>query len=185
MEKVTATEYQGQRASLGYFIDITEHKSLESQLLQAQKMEAVGRLAGGMAHDFNNLLIVIFGYSDLMNRELHQHDPLTRYLAEIMKASDRATALTEQFLAFSRKTIMAPQILKLNDLLAGTERMLARLIGADIEITMVYEPSLGAVQADPGHVEQIVMNLAVNARDALPKGGKLTLETANVYLNED
>ena len=185
MEKVTATIYQGKRATLGYFLDITEHKSLEDQFLQAQKMEAVGRLAGGVAHDFNNMLNVIFGYGDLMNQELHQHDPLARYLAEIMKASDRATALTRQLLAFSRKTILAPQILNLNDQLAGIEKMLARLIGEDIEIRMVLEPALGAVHADPGHVEQIVMNLVVNARDALPRGGKLTLETANVYLDED
>jgi len=185
MEKLTATEYQGKRATLGYFLDVTEHKSLEDQFLQAQKMEAVGRLAGGVAHDFNNLLSVIFGYSDLMNQALHQHDPLARYLAEIIKASDRATALTRQLLAFSRKTIMAPQILNLNDQLVGTEKMLARLIGADIEIRMILEPALGAVHADPGHVEQIVMNLVVNARDAMPKGGELTLETVNVYLDED
>jgi PAS domain S-box-containing protein len=185
MEKITATIYQGKPATLGYFIEITEHKNLESQFLQAQKMEAVGRLAGGVAHDFNNLLSVILGYSDLVNRELHQHDPLAHYLGEIVKASDRATTLTRQLLAFSRKTILAPQILNLNDHLEGLEKMLARLIGADIEIRLVLDSALGAVNADPGHVEQIVMNLAVNARDALPRGGKLTLETANVYLDED
>jgi two-component system, cell cycle sensor histidine kinase and response regulator CckA len=185
METVTSTFYLGKRATLGYFLDITEHKGLESQFLQAQKMEAVGRLAGGVAHDFNNLLSVIFGYSDLVNRELHQHDPLARYLAEIMKASDRASALTRQLLAFSRKTIMAPQIVTLNDQLPGIEKMLARLIGEDIEIKIVLEPDLGVVYADPGHIEQIIMNLVVNARDALPKGGKLTLETTNVYLGED
>jgi PAS domain S-box-containing protein len=185
MERVTGTEYRGKQAALGYFLDITEHKSLQSQFLQAQKMEAVGRLAGGVAHDFNNLLSVIFGYSDLANREIYQHDPLARYLREIMKASDRAAILTRQLLAFSRKAISEPQILNLNDQLAGIEKLLARLIGADIEIRMVFEPALGAVHADPGHVEQIVMNLGVNARDALPRGGKLTLETAKVYLDED
>jgi PAS domain S-box-containing protein len=185
MEKVTATKYQGKRATLGYFLDITEHKSLESQFLQAQKMEAVGRLAGGVAHDFNNMLNVIIGYGDLMNQKLRPKAPLAGYLAEIMKASDRATALTRQLLAFSRKTISEPQTLNLNDHLAGIEKLLARLIGADIEIRMALEPDLGVVHVDPGHVEQIIMNLAVNARDALPKGGKLTVETANVYLDED
>jgi two-component system cell cycle sensor histidine kinase/response regulator CckA len=185
MEKVTTTKYQGKRATLGYFLDITEHKSLEDQFLQAQKMEAVGRLAGGVAHDFNNMLNVIIGYGDLLNSKIRPKTSLARYLAEIMKASDRATALTRQLLAFSRKTISVPQILNLNDQLAGIEKLLARLIGADIEIRMVLEPVLGAVHADPGHAEQIVMNLVVNARDALPRGGKLTIETANAYLDED
>jgi two-component system, cell cycle sensor histidine kinase and response regulator CckA len=185
MERLTATEYHGKQATLGYFLDITERKGLEDQFLQAQKLEAVGRLAGGVAHDFNNLLSVILGYSDLANRELNQQDPLARYLEQIMKASDRATALTRQLLAFSRKTISSPQILNLNDQLAGIEKLLTRLIGADIEIRMVFEPALGAVHADLGQIEQIVMNLVVNARDALPRGGKLTLETANVYLDED
>jgi PAS domain S-box-containing protein len=167
------------------FSDITEQKELESQFLQAQKMEAVGRLAGGVAHDFNNMLNVIIGYGDLMNQKLRPQTTQARYLGEIMKASDRATALTRQLLAFSRKTISVPQILNLNDHLAGIEKMLTRVIGEDIEIRMAFEPDLGVVHVDPGHVEQIVMNLVVNARDALPRGGKLTLETANVYLDEE
>jgi two-component system, cell cycle sensor histidine kinase and response regulator CckA len=185
METLASTIYLGNRVTLGYFLDITEHKTLEAQFLQAQKMEAVGRLAGGVAHDFNNLLSVIFGYGDLINQKIHEQDPLARYLGEIMKASDRAAALTRQLLAFSRKTILMPQILNLNDQLTEIEKMLARLLGEDIEIWVILDPALGAVNADPGHIEQIVMNLAVNARDALPKGGKLTLETANVYLDED
>jgi two-component system, cell cycle sensor histidine kinase and response regulator CckA len=167
------------------FSDITEQKELEDQFLQSQKMEAVGRLAGGVAHDFNNMLNVIFGYSDLINQELHQDDPLARYLTEIRQAADRAAALTRQLLAFSRKTILAPQIVNLNDHLAGIERMLARLIGEDIEMRMGLEPALGAVKADPGHIDQIVMNLVINARDAMPMGGKLTLGTANFFFDQD
>jgi PAS domain S-box-containing protein len=185
LETVASTRYKNQRATLGYFLDINEQKCLEKQFLQAQKMEAVGRLAGGVAHDFNNLLSVIFGYGDLMNQTLRPQDPLGRYLEKIREASDRAASLTSQLLAFSRKAILVPEILNLNDQLSGIEGMLSRLIGEDIEIRIVLEPALGAVQADPGYIEQIVMNLAVNARDAMPKGGKLTLETANVYLDED
>jgi two-component system, cell cycle sensor histidine kinase and response regulator CckA len=185
LEKVTATIYEGQRAALGYFLDVSEHKGLEDQFFQSQKMEAVGRLAGGVAHDFNNMLNVIFGYGDLINQELHQDDPLARYVAEIKKAADRAAALTRQLLAFSRKTILAPQIVNLNDHLAGIEKMLARLIGEDLEMQMFLEPALGAVKADPGHIDQIVMNLVINARDAMPRGGKLTLETANTFLDQD
>jgi len=184
LEKLSSTVYQGRRAALGYFMDITEHKNLEGQFLQAQKMEAVGRLAGGVAHDFNNMLNVILGYSDLMSQKLSQHDPLVRYLAEIRKAADRAASLTSQLLAFSRKQIMQPQVLDLNVTFAEMESMIARLIGEDIEIALALDPDLGMVKADPGHIEQIIMNLAVNARDAMPQGGRLTLETANVYLDE-
>jgi two-component system, cell cycle sensor histidine kinase and response regulator CckA len=185
MESLTPTSYRGKQATLGYFLDITEHKHLEDQFLQAQKMEAVGRLAGGVAHDFNNLLMVIFGYSDLINEKLEAKDPLARYLNEIRKSSDRAAALTGQLLAFSRKTILALQIMNLNDQLPGIRKMLERLIGEDIELSLVLDPALGTVQADPGQIEQIVMNLAVNARDAMPRGGKLTLETVNVKIDED
>ena len=184
MEKVAAIVYQGQRAALGYFLDISERKSLESQFLQAQKMEAVGRLAGGVAHDFNNMLGVILGYSDIMQLDLHKEDPLTHNLAEIKKAAQRAAALTQQLLAFSRKQIIEPQVINLNTKIAGMEKMLTRLIGEDIDLAIVLDPSLEAVKADPGQIDQIIMNLAVNARDAMPQGGKLTLETANVYLDE-
>jgi PAS domain S-box-containing protein len=185
IETIAPTQFEETRASLGYFMDITEHKQLEEQFLQAQKMEAVARLAGGVAHDFNNILSVIFGYGDLMNQTLRPQDPLAGYLAKIREASDRAAVLTSQLLAFCRKTILAPQILNLNDQLAGVEHMLERLIGEDIEIRMVLDPALEPVKADPGQVDQIVMNLAINARDAMPSGGNLTLETANVYLDED
>ena len=184
LEKVAPTVYQGQRATLGYFLDVSEHKSLESKFLQAQKMEAVGRLAGGVAHDFNNMLNVILGYCDLMNQELNQYDPLARNLAEIRKAADRAISLTRQLLAFSRKQIIQPQVLNLNEKIAGMEKMILRLIGEDIELAVLLDPVLAAVKADPGHIDQIIMNLTVNARDAMPQGGKLTLETANIYLDE-
>jgi PAS domain S-box-containing protein len=184
VEQVISIVYQGERAAMGYFLDISEHKSLESQFLQAQKMEAVGRLAGGVAHDFNNMLNVIIGYGDLMNQELHQHDPLARYLTEIMKAADRAASLTRQLLAFSQKQISQPQVLNLNDTIRAIQKMLERLISEDIEMAVVLAPSLGAVKADPTHIDQIIINLVVNARDAMPLGGKLTLETANVSLDE-
>jgi two-component system, cell cycle sensor histidine kinase and response regulator CckA len=184
VEKVASTVYQGRRAALGYFLDISEHKSLEGQFLQAQKMEAVGRLAGGVAHDFNNMLNVIIGYGDLINQELHQHDPLARYLTEIMKAADRAASLTRQLLAFSQKQISQPQVLNLNDTIRAIQKMLERLISEEIEMAVILAPSPGAVKADPTHIDQIIMNLVVNARDAMPLGGKLTLETANVFLDE-
>ena len=184
LEKVTSMVYQGQRAVLGYFLDISERKSLESQFLQAQKMEAVGRLAGGVAHDFNNMLSVILGYSDIIKLGLHKDDPLTHNLAEIEKAAQRAAALTQQLLAFSRKQIIEPQVINLNTKIAGMEKMLQRLLGEDIDLALVLDPSLEAVRADPGQFDQIIMNLAVNARDAMPHGGRLTMETANVNLDE-
>ncbi|MBM4289654.1 MAG: PAS domain S-box protein, partial [Deltaproteobacteria bacterium] len=184
LEKVAATVYQGRRAALGYCLDITDKKNLEAQFLQAQKMEAVGRLAGGVAHDFNNMLSVILGYCDIMQMELHQDDPLSRYLAEIKQGAQRAATLTQQLLAFSRKQIIQPEVLDLNTKIAGLEKMLQRLIGEDIDLAVVLDPSLDAVKADPGQIDQIIMNLAVNARDAMPQGGRLTLETANVYLDE-
>ena len=184
METVASTVYQGQRATLGYCLDITDKKNLEAQFLQAQKMEAVGRLAGGVAHDFNNMLSVILGYCDIMQMELHQDDPLSRYLAEIKQGAQRAATLTQQLLAFSRKQIIQPEVLDLNTKIAGLEKMLQRLIGEDIDLAVVLDPSLDAVKADPGQIDQIIMNLAVNARDAMPQGGRLTLETANVYLDE-
>ena len=184
MEKVTTTVFQGERATLGYFLDISEHKNLQDQFFQAQKMEAVGRLAGGVAHDFNNMLNVIFGNVDLMKQELSQQDSLAHYLEEIGKASERAATLTRQLLSFSRKTILAPQVMNLNDQLVEIQEMLARLIGEDIEIRLVLDPDLGPVQADPGQIEQVVMNLVVNSRDAMPRGGKLTLKTANISLKK-
>jgi two-component system, cell cycle sensor histidine kinase and response regulator CckA len=169
----------------GSIEEITERKQLEAQLRQAQKMEAVGQLAGGIAHDFNNLLTAINGYSELTMMQLQIEDPLRRNLEEIKKAGERATALTRQLLAFSRKQVLQPKILDLNALVSEMEKMLRRLIGEDIDFQTVLNPELGRIKADPGQMEQVIMNLVVNARDAMVKGGKLTIETENVYLDEE
>ena len=160
--------------------DITESKALEQQLLQAQKMEAVGRLAGGIAHDFNNLLMAIMGYGELMRSKVLKDDPLYSHLENILKAGDRATALTQQLLTFSRQKIIHPQVVDLNRVVLDLEPMLRRLIGEDLDLEVVTDGRLGAVKADPGQLSQIVMNLVVNARDAMPQGGRLTLKTAPV-----
>ncbi len=160
--------------------DITERKALEAQLLQAQKMEAIGRLAGGVAHDFNNLLMAIMGYGELIRSSLVKDDPLYKYSEDILKATERAASLTQQLLAFSRRQVMQPQVLNLNRVAADLEKMLRRLIGEHIDLDIVAGPDLGAVKADPGQINQIIMNLAVNARDAMPTGGRLTLKTANI-----
>ena len=170
---------------IGAMLDITERKQLEDQLRQSQKMEVVGRLAGGIAHDFNNLLTVITGYSKLLlQRDLDEHDPLRKYIVEIDKAGERAAALTHQLLAFSRKQVLQPEVLDLNVVIAEMDKMLQRLIGEDIDLVTVPGKGLGRVKADPGQMEQVIVNLAVNARDAMPQGGKLTIETANVELDE-
>jgi PAS domain S-box-containing protein len=160
--------------------DITEQRSLEEQLRQAQKMEAIGRLAGGVAHDFNNALGVITGYSELLQMKLEADDPRRRYAEEIFKAGQKAASLTQQLLAFSRKQPMHPVALDLKSVVADTEKMLRRLIGEDIELILAHDPQLGTVRADRSQVEQTLMNLAVNARDAMPKGGRLTIELSNV-----
>ncbi len=165
--------------------DVTESKNLEEMLRQSQKMEAVGQLAGGVAHDFNNLLGVILGYTGLMLERLSPDDPNRKGVEEIQKAGDRAALLTRHLLAFSRKQVLQPKILDLNAVLAGTEKLLQRLIGEDIELLVVLAPALGRVKADAGQLEQIIMNLAVNARDAMPPGGKLTIETSNVIFDEE
>jgi two-component system cell cycle sensor histidine kinase/response regulator CckA len=161
-------------------LDVTDRKQLEEQFRQAQKMEAVGRLAGGIAHDFNNLLMVIQGYADLLADRLPAGESLHRNAEQIQTAAQRAAALTQQLLAFSRKQILAPKVLNVHSVVADMEKMLQRLIGEDIELETSSKPDLWLVKADRSQIEQVVMNLAVNARDAMPKGGRLTIETANV-----
>jgi PAS domain S-box-containing protein len=171
--------------------DITESKRAEEALLrseeqlrQAQKMEAIGRLAGGVAHDFNNLLTVMGGYCALTLPKLEGSELLQRNIGEIQKACDRAGALTNQLLTFSRKQVLQPCVLNLNEVISGMEKMLRRLIGEDIDLSITTERALGNVKADRGQIEQVIMNLAVNARDALPRGGKLTISTSNVTLDQ-
>jgi PAS domain S-box-containing protein len=165
--------------------DVTERRALEQQLRQSQKMEAVGRLAGGIAHDFNNLLMVISGYSEFLLDRLGPEQALRGPAQEIASAAQRASSLTRQLLAFSRKQMLAPKILDLNEVVTENLKMLTRMIGEDIDLVMVPGASLGSVRADSGQIEQVIMNLAVNARDAMPSGGKLTIETTNVNLDED
>ena len=164
--------------------DVTERRSLERQLLQAQKMEAVGRLAGGVAHDFNNVLTAILGYAGLLLYGLPTLSPLRPDIDEIRKAADRAAGLTRQLLAFSRKQVLETRVLHLNALVADLDKLLRRLIGEDIDMVTKLDPTLGAVRADAAQLEQVVVNLAVNARDAMPQGGRLTLETRNAELDE-
>jgi PAS domain S-box-containing protein len=165
--------------------DVTERRALEQQLRQSQKMEAVGRLAGGIAHDFNNLLMVISGYSEFLLERLGGEPHLRGPAQEIASASERASSLTRQLLAFSRKQMLAPRIVNLNDIATENLKMLTRMIGEDIDLVMTPGKSLWAVRADAGQIEQVIMNLAVNARDAMPSGGKLTIETANITLDEE
>ncbi|MCL5883844.1 MAG: MEDS domain-containing protein [Deltaproteobacteria bacterium] len=172
-----------QRTSM-IFRDITERKKLEDQLRQAQKMEAVGRLAGGIAHDFNNLLTAINGYSDLLIQQMEETDPRRREVEEIRKAGDRAASLTRQLLAFSRRQILQPKVVDLNVVVSHIEKMLHRLIGEDVKLLISLRRNLWPVMADPGQIEQVIMNLAVNSRDAMPAGGTLAIETANVELSE-
>ncbi|MGA7915120.1 MAG: ATP-binding protein [Candidatus Acidiferrales bacterium] len=162
-----------------------QNKQLENQLRQAQKMEAVGRLAGGVAHDFNNLLTVIKGHSDLLEMKLGTLSPAQSSIAQVRKAADRATALTRQLLAFSRMQVLQPRVLDLNALIADLNKMLPMLIGEEIEYTFRPGESLGCVKADPSQIEQVLVNLAVNARDAMPRGGKLTINTRNILLDAE
>jgi len=164
--------------------DVTEQRALEKQLRMAQKMEAVGRLSGGIAHDFNNLLGVIIGYSRLLKKALGADDALCEHAEEIEKAGQRAAALTKQLLAFSRQQVLTPAVLKLNSLVSDMEKMIQRLLGEDIEISLELNSELGSVKADQSQIEQVIMNLAVNARDAMPSGGKLKIQTGNVELDQ-
>ncbi|MCL4502494.1 MAG: PAS domain S-box protein, partial [Deltaproteobacteria bacterium] len=184
LETVTPTTYQGNDAILGFSMDITGHKELEKQLLQAQKMEAVGRLAGGVAHDFNNMLGAIIGYTEMLMSHLDPNETPYHYGEEVRKAADRAAMLTRQLLAFSRKQMLQPQKLNLNSVIGDLEKMLRRLIGEDVELFLNLEPLLAIIKADAGQMEQVILNLAINARDAMPQGGRLIISTANVNLDE-
>jgi len=165
-------------------IDITERKRLEQQFRHAQKMEAVGHLAGGVAHDFNNFLTIITGYGQMIQRNLEPGSSMRAHVEEILKSGERAAALTRQLLAFSRRQDFSPRMLDLNTVVGSTENMIHLLIGNDIELRTVLSAGLGFVRGDPGQIEQIIMNLAVNARDAMPNGGSMTVETSNVELDE-
>ena len=171
-------------AIVNNYRDVTERRSLQEQVIQAQKMEAVGRLAGGVAHDFNNILTAIGGYTDLLLADLAVDDPRRQDVDEIHRAAARAAALTQQLLAFSRRQVMQTKVLDLNALVADIEKLLRRLIGEDVLLSSVLEPGLGHVRADPGQLQQVILNLAVNARDAMPAGGRLTIETSNVELRD-
>lgn len=180
------------RQWIGTFDDITEHKQIEQALLkseeqlrQSQKLESVGRLAGGIAHDFNNMLTAINGYSDLTLRKLEADNPLRHNIEEIKKAGERSALLTRQLLAFSRRQVLQPSVLDLNEVIADTTKMLERLIGEDVRLETILGANLGHVTADPGQLTQVIMNLAVNSRDAMPKGGNLIIKTANVFLDEE
>ena len=171
--------------AIAFVNDISDRKQLEDRLLQAQKMEAVGRLAGGVAHDFNNMLTVIAGYNRMILDDLSPLDPLRGCAEEVLKAADRAAALTQQLLAFSRRQVMRSCVMNVNTTVEHTEKMLRRLIGEDIELVLSLSADIGNIKADPNHIEQAIVNLALNARDAMPKGGRITVETANVYLDEN
>jgi PAS domain S-box-containing protein len=164
--------------------DVTDRKSLERQLQQSQRVEAVGRLAGGVAHDFNNLLTVIAGYACMLVEDLAGDDVCRANAEEILHAVDRASALTTQLLAFSRRQVAQPKTIDVNDLVLNMDKMLRRLIGEDIELVTVLSPDTGKIHADPAQIEQVLMNLVVNSRDAMPEGGRITIETANIAFDE-
>jgi two-component system, cell cycle sensor histidine kinase and response regulator CckA len=164
--------------------DVTERKQLEDRLRQSQKMEALGLLAGGIAHDFNNLLSVMIGYGEMLTDRLNQDDPMRRYAVEVLKAGQQAASLTGQLLAFSRRQVLQPRVFNLNTTIRNMEQLLRRLIFEQVEIRFKADPRLGQVKADPGQLEQVIMNLAVNARDAMPQGGELRIETENVDVRE-
>ena len=175
---------QGNPACFEVFAeDVSEKRVLEKQLRMAQKMEAIGRLSGGIAHDFNNLLGVIIGYSRVLKKSLGPEHELSEHAVEIEKAGERAAAMTKQLLAFSRQQVLTPEVLNLNTLVTDMEKMLPRLLGEDIEVSLSLDSALGSVKADQSQIHQVIMNLAVNARDAMPNGGKLKIQTANAHLD--
>ena len=178
-------EIDGQTCVLAIVKDFTDQKGLEKQLRQSQKMEAIGQLSGGIAHDFNNLLSVIIGYSEMIEESLPPNDPLQKKCEQIKKAGQSAASLTRQLLAFSRQQVLEPKILDLNAIVRNVEKMLRRLIGEDIDFSTSLEPALANIKADQGQIEQVIVNLVVNARDAMPQGGRLRIETTNVHLDDD
>src|SRR5262249_22222637 len=176
---------QGVLIGIGVLVtEITARKELEEQLRQSQKMHAVGQLAGGIAHDFNNLLTVILGYGEDLLSKLPAGDAVRDQIAQMVHAGERASALIRQLLAFSRKQVLAPKIVNLNAVVRAIERLLRRLIGDAVTLATNLDPALSLVEVDPGQMEQVIVNLAVNARDAMPQGGKLTIETADAELDE-
>ena len=190
MYRKLAEEQELAAASLAHALDdlqreMKQRHDLESQLVQSQKMEAIGRLAGGVAHDFNNLLTVILGYNEML-REHAKEDPIALdFTLEVLQAAERASALTNQLLAFSRRQVAMPSVLDLNQVVQHIDKMLHRIIGEDVELQLKLAAGLSPVKADPSHIDQVIMNLAVNARDAMPNGGSLTIETADVQLTEE
>jgi two-component system, cell cycle sensor histidine kinase and response regulator CckA len=185
MIKASTFSLAGRVLAVSLLRDVTEQKQLQAQFRQAQKMEAIGRLAGGVAHDFNNLLTAITGFSELLKSSFDTDDPRRDDVDEVLRSAERAAGLTRQLLAFSRRQVLQPQVLFLNGVVGESSKMLKRVIGEDIELRLELAPDLDPIEADPGQVHQVIMNLVVNARDAMPKGGKLTIETRNLLLSED
>ncbi|MDZ7700305.1 MAG: PAS domain S-box protein [Deltaproteobacteria bacterium] len=183
--QATSAVIDGLECNVAFFTDVTERRQMEAQFHQAQKMEAIGTLAGGVAHDFNNILTSIIGNASLALMEVDKDGPLREAIEDIKVSGERAASLTRQLLAFSRKQVVQPKILNLNELLTDIEKMIARLIGEDVELLTITKPELWPVEMDPGQMEQVIMNLAINAKDAMPKGGKLTIEVANVELDDN
>jgi PAS domain S-box-containing protein len=187
--QLTSTLVRGSDGTPKFFLsvveDITERRTLEEQLLHSQKLEALGRLAGGVAHDFNNILSAVVGYTDLVRQSLETGDPRHEDLQEVLRASDRAAGLVRQLLAFARKQAIEPRIVRLGEVLRSMEPMLRRLIGADVEFDLRTQHATPTVRVDPGRFEQVIMNLVINARDAMPSGGRLTIDTGDVYLDQE
>ncbi|MBC8090305.1 MAG: PAS domain S-box protein [Phycisphaerae bacterium] len=181
----TAFELNNRQHYTGILRDLTERNALEAQLRQSQKMEAFGQLAGGVAHDFNNLLTIIIGCSDMLLPMIPRDQVSYELVADIRTAGDRAAALTRQLLAFSRRQLLEPKVVNLNETVAEVEKMLRRLIGEDVALASTLDPAISPVRVDPGQIEQVLVNLAVNARDAMPRGGQLTIETKNVVWTEE
>lgn len=178
-------EIDGQKCVISIFRDMTEQKALERQLRKSQRMDAIGQLSGGIAHDFNNLLTVMIGHSELLEERLARSEASMRSVTEIKKAGTHAASLTRQLLAFSRQQMLEQKVLDLNGIIADLEKMLQRLIGENIEFKTLLDPKLGCIKADPGQIQQIIMNLVVNARDAMPNGGRLLIRTANAEIESD